>query len=343
MPAVDIIILSWDRTDETIDAIRSACSQQDAAIHVMVVDQGSRSEGLARLTEFISGMPSARLALNRSNTGVAAGRNQASSMGKADYIVALDNDAVFADPTVCARAAAYMDANPGIGALGFAVNLYGSPPDDPQPDLSSWCYGELDPQAWAGRTFPARQFCGAGHMIRRSAFEQVGGYDPRLFFMHEEADLCNRLMNAGYRIEYNAKFAVRHKVAAEHRFHWHSNRYRYHLRNHIYLMMKQQLPAFEVFSELMVMLVAGFRAGLGAGALAGFFGVIRLWPAARRQAAVNPYLARSEAGRAHLGEVAQLLPEQRPPPPWQDAPRLWQLVCRLRWETLFARDLKGPA
>ena len=343
MPSVDIIILSWDRTRDTIEAIRSACGQQGIDVRVLVVDQGSRPEGLDQLRSFLSGLAQVHLQVNRRNTGVAGGRNQASAMGCADYIVALDNDAVFADPTVCARAAACMEADPGIGAMGFAVNLFDSPHGQPVPDVSSWCYGELDPRIWASKIFPARQFCGAGHIIRRSAFEQVGRYDERLFFMHEEVDLCDRLINAGYRIEYRGDIAVRHKVAAEHRFHWQSSRYRFHLRNHIYLMMKQGRPGFEVFSELLVMLVAGWRAGLAGGALAGVLGVLGLWPAARREAAANPYLKRSEAGRAHLEKVAETLPPPRPAPPWQDAPALWQLICRLRWETLFARQLAAPA
>jgi len=343
MKAVDIIILSWDRTDDTIEAIRSACEQAGIEPRVKVVDQGTKPHDLARLKAFCDDRPAVEVRYNSENAGVAGGRNQASAMGSADYIVALDNDAVFADPDVCARAAAYMDAHPEIGALGFAVNVFDSPVDNPVPDRSSWCYGPLEPEVWTNRTFPAKQFCGAGHMIRREAFEKVGAYDETLFFMHEEIDLCDRLMNAGYKIVYNGAFAVRHKVSAEHRVHWKHHRYRYHLRNHVYLMMKQRQPAFDIFSELMVMTVAGLRAGFVRGSLDGFLGVLKLWPAARREARTNPYLARTPAARAHLQSFAALAKDQTPPPPWKDAPKLWQLVCRLRWDTLWARDLRGPA
>lgn len=341
MKSVDIIILSWDRTDDTIEAIRSACDQKMIDPHVKVVDQGTKAEDLARLKAFCDSRPEVELQCNKKNAGVAGGRNQASAMGDSDYIVALDNDAVFAEPDVCARAVAYMDAQRDIGALGYAVNVFDSPLDNPVPDKSSWSYFPLDPEVWTRKRFPAKQFCGAGHMIRREAFDKVGAYDDKLFFMHEEIDLCDRLMNAGYRIEYNGAFAVRHKVSAQHRFHWKSSRYRFHLRNHVYLMMKQRQPAFNVFSELMVMTVAGFRAGFVRSSMGGFLGVLKMWPAARREYKNNPYLQRSPEAEAHLASVAALSNQEIAPPPWRDAPKIWQLICRLRWDTLFARDLKG--
>ncbi|WP_223097870.1 glycosyltransferase family 2 protein [Vibrio sp. SCSIO 43132] len=44
-PSVDITILSWDRIDDTLDAIDSALSQQGIDLKVIVVDQGSKLTG----------------------------------------------------------------------------------------------------------------------------------------------------------------------------------------------------------------------------------------------------------------------------------------------------------
>ncbi len=43
---------------------------------------------------------------------------------------------------------------------------------------------------------------GAALAIRRSAFEQVGGFDPGYFLYYEETDLCRRLRAAGWTIDY---------------------------------------------------------------------------------------------------------------------------------------------
>lgn len=342
MIPVDIIILSWDRTGDTIAAIRSAAGQQGVVPRVAVVDQGSEPANLERLRAECAALKGVTLKCNTENSGVAGGRNQASAMGQAAYIVALDNDAEFADPYVCARAAAAMEAEPDLAALAFRINVFDSPPDAPLIDESSWGHGPLTSAEWADRPFDAKQFIGAGHMIRRRLFDEVGAYDDRLFFMHEEIDLCDRFINAGYRIAYRPDVAVRHKVSAQHRVKWKGGRFRMHLRNKIYLMMKQEGVTFDAFSELLVQTVGGARVGFLGGSLQGFFGALKLIPAAVAERRGNPYLRRTEAGAAYLARWpgAEAI-RARDPQPWADANKLWQLICRLRWETDFSRDFKA--
>ena len=334
MKPVDIIVLSWDRIDDTIEAIESACNQQGISPQVQVVDQGSKPDELQRLVEYCDTKENVFLCCNKKNAGVAGGRNQASDMGEANYIVALDNDAVFTDEWVCARAVDLMEADPSRGALAFQINLYDSPLDNPVIDESSWGYGPLTSAEWGFKVFNAKQFVGAGHMLRRDAFEKVGRYDARLFFMHEEVDLSDRLVNAGYRIEYRPDLAVRHKVSAEHRVLWKSGRYQMHLRNWIYINMKSKGVSFDTFSDLIVQTVGGLRLGFVSGSVKGFLGVLKMIPAANKERRENPYVQRTEAGAAYLSDVDVATGQKaEAPKPWADANKLWQLICRLRWET----------
>ncbi|MDO8682715.1 MAG: glycosyltransferase family 2 protein [Armatimonadota bacterium] len=43
-------------------------------------------------------------------------------------------------------------------------------------------------------------FCGAAIMVRRDAFEAIGGFDESFFFYSEDEDLCRRLANIGWRL-----------------------------------------------------------------------------------------------------------------------------------------------
>lgn len=52
--------------------------------------------------------------------------------------------------------------------------------------------------------------CGACFLIRRRAFDAVGGYDPRYFLYMEETDLFWRLSQAGHRLEWVPEAAVLH-------------------------------------------------------------------------------------------------------------------------------------
>ena len=47
-------------------------------------------------------------------------------------------------------------------------------------------------------------------MIRRKAFESLGGFDERFFLYWEDADFCFRLKGAGWSVVYNPGERVTH-------------------------------------------------------------------------------------------------------------------------------------
>ena len=51
---------------------------------------------------------------------------------------------------------------------------------------------------------------GACMMVRRTAFEAVGGMDEQFFLYWEDADLCFRLKQRGWLTTYNPSVAVTH-------------------------------------------------------------------------------------------------------------------------------------
>lgn len=51
---------------------------------------------------------------------------------------------------------------------------------------------------------------GACMLVRREAFESVGGFDPEIFLFYEDDDLCQRLRQAGWRILKTNDVNVRH-------------------------------------------------------------------------------------------------------------------------------------
>jgi GT2 family glycosyltransferase len=51
---------------------------------------------------------------------------------------------------------------------------------------------------------------GACQLIRRRALEQVGAYDPRIFYGPEDVDLCLRMWRAGWRVRYEPAAVFTH-------------------------------------------------------------------------------------------------------------------------------------
>lgn len=250
----DVIIPAFDRPEETAAAIHSALAQTGVSRHVFIVDQGSRPENLARLATEVSGRSDATLVELDRNHGVAGGRNRGTALGHGRIIFGLDNDAEFANATTLARAVAALDEDAGLAAIGCRIRLHEGDGDD----LSSWGYPcTLLPSA--GESFDAVTFVGAGHAIRRIAWD---GYDEALFFCWEELDFCLRAIERGWRVRYRGDIVVRHKVSPEQRFAWSGNRWFHFVRNRLYISRKWGASWSALLPRLGFYLVKGARNGL---------------------------------------------------------------------------------
>lgn len=264
-PRVDFIVLSWNRTEETIAAIESARAQKGVIGSVKVVDQGSEPDSLARLRAYVVGLDNVALKELGRNVGVPAGRNIATRMGDAPYVIAIDNDAEFAEEECALRAVELLESEAHLAVIAFRILNYYTRDDDD----SSWGYPS-SLWAWRDKTFFTSMFVGAGHAIRRSAFDAAGGYDDDLFFACEEVDLGLRLINAGYRIKYDAAIAVLHKVSPEGRFRWSGGRYYYSVRNRLYIHYKFGSSPWRIAQYAAARLLTAPRNGLTLDCLRAF-------------------------------------------------------------------------
>jgi GT2 family glycosyltransferase len=288
----DVVILALDRAEETAAAIRSALAQTGVSRHVFIIDQGSQPENLTHLASVVRDRTDATLVALDRNHGVAGGRNRGTALGHGRVVFSLDNDAEFADATTLARAVAALDQDSSLAAIACRIKQYARDSDD----LSSWGY-PAKLLARAGESFETVTFVGAGHAIRRAAWD---GYDESLFFCWEELDFCLRAIERGWRVRYRGDIVVRHKVSPEHRMVWSDRRWYHFVRNRLYIARKWSTPWQALSARVGFYLIKGIRNGLLVQTLSAIAAGLgsrvtprRLSPAARRYLRMNDSAHRS--------------------------------------------------
>jgi GT2 family glycosyltransferase len=229
----DVVILSWNRALLTKETIDNILCQENVRINIWIVDQGSTSENLDILHKIAAESSNIIIYEAGRNLGVPGGRNLGMSLGKAPYIVCIDNDAVFEKPNALEIIGKRFERTSNIGVIGLRYKNFFTGQDD---DLW-WVYPKAQLEMRDQEFFTTR-YIGCGHAIRRSVLEEVGGYDEKLFFYWEEVDFSNRVINYGYQIIYTPEVAFLHKVSPEARVQWKHGRFFYVTRNALYLHFK---------------------------------------------------------------------------------------------------------
>ena len=180
-PAATIVITTHNRREELRRALTSALAQT-GEIEVLVIDDGS-TDGTAEMVR--EEFPAARLHREPRSVGLIVARNRAAELAAAPVIVSLDDDAELPDPGIVAQTLLDLDA-PGIGAVAIPhVDVNRSGPGAPRaPDGDA---------VWVTSVF-----VGTAHAVRRDVFLALGGYRGDFFHQGEEADLCLRMLDAGW-------------------------------------------------------------------------------------------------------------------------------------------------
>jgi len=150
--------------------------------------------------------------------GFGANHNTVIRATSGRYVYVLNEDTTSADWALD-RMVAHLDVNPRVAALGPRL-VY---PDGRHQD-SAWRFptpwvalaGLLTlgragvKQSGGGNTRDVDWVTGAAIMLRREALDQVGLFDEQFFIYSEETDLCRRLEDAGWRVQYMPKVTVVH-------------------------------------------------------------------------------------------------------------------------------------
>lgn len=202
-----------------------ASLEQDAVAEVVVVDNGS-TDGSTALVQDLA-VPS-RLIRSPRNGGYGAGANLGARASDREFLFICNPDLV-AEPGAISCLAEALDARPDAAVAGpMLLETDGSvyPSGRTFPDLGDALGHGFVGLFWRDNPWTRRYrllgeaqhrardadwVSGAGFLVRRQAFEAVGGFDESYFMYVEDVDLCWRLRRAGWSVLYEPSARVVHE------------------------------------------------------------------------------------------------------------------------------------
>lgn len=137
------------------------------------------------------------------SVGIPAGRNAGVEHVRGELLFFLDDDTSLRDDDALAAVAAKFAADPALGAVQLRVDSR-----DGGPRLRNWT-----PRLRVGdpaRSGDVAALWEGAVAIRRSLFEQIGGWPGDFRFVHEGVDLAWRVLDAGFRVHYAGDVVALH-------------------------------------------------------------------------------------------------------------------------------------
>lgn len=226
MTDVSAVVVNYNTRDHLLECVRSLRSEGVGEVVVADNDSADGSvEALRAADAHVVVVPTG------ANLGFGTAANRGAAVAAGDYLLVMNPDAVV-EPGAVKALAATLDADGHVAVVGPRV-------DDPEGRLYPSVRRFPDLLVAAGHAFlgflaPRNRFSRAYKMldwdhstpgdvdwvsgtcmlVRRSAFDAVGGFDEDYFMYVEDVDLCWRLRAAGWRVAYEPSARVVHTVGA---------------------------------------------------------------------------------------------------------------------------------
>jgi GT2 family glycosyltransferase len=219
-PRVAVIILHWNRPNDTLACLRSLALSDYPQLHVILVDNGSAADALTRVRAEAAGIT---IIENGINLGFAGGNNvgiKRALTERADYVLLLNDDTEVA-PDLVRRLVETAEADPAVGIVGPTIYYF-------EPGDTVWSAGGMvDPSGvpyhlgvdqavdQVERARDVDYVTGCAILVKREVIEKVGPLDERFFAYFEETEWCARSRGAGYRVCHEPNARMWHKIGPD--------------------------------------------------------------------------------------------------------------------------------
>lgn len=215
---LSVVILNYNVRyflEQCIRSVQKATENWEAEI--IVIDNASKDDSRQMVDELF---PEVIWIQNQENVGFSKANNQAVARAKGEYICILNPDTAVSGDTF-RQAIEYAENVPNLGALGVYLMdgtgnfLPESKRNLPTPKVSllkltgftKKYYASQLPETEKGKV---EVLAGAFMLLKRSVYNQVGGFDEDYFMYGEDIDLSYKISKAGYENHYLGTTTVLH-------------------------------------------------------------------------------------------------------------------------------------
>lgn len=189
-PLVSIIIVNYNGKKYLKNCFDSICKINYPNFEVIFVDNGSGDESLTFVKTYY---PEVKILELKENLGLAIASNKGAEISKGKYLFFLNNDTIV-DSNILRELVKVTESDPKIGACACNVFTY-----DSKHEIGSGL--SCDRFGYPCGNLGAVFYPDAAIFVRKSVFQEIEGFDPKLFLYGEDRDLCWRIWLQGYRIE----------------------------------------------------------------------------------------------------------------------------------------------
>ena len=220
-PLVSIITINYNQAEVTTELLDSIRRVSYDNVEVIVVDNASKEDPGAFLTD---AYPEITYIRSEENLGFSGGNNLGIDASSGDYLLFINNDAELTEGTIEKLLELFVEI-PDLGIVSPLLCYYNEAPGQ-NADIIQYAgtthvhpftarnktIGELETNTGQyHQAVPSAYAHGAAMMVPRQVVEQVGKM-PELFFLYyEELDWSERIRRAGYKVYIEPRAKVYHK------------------------------------------------------------------------------------------------------------------------------------
>lgn len=236
MSKVAIITVNYNGKKDTLELLKSLRSLKgrELELKTILVDNAS-SDG--SVTTIHKQFPEVDIIQAGNNLGFSGGYNKGieyAQIWEADYFLLINNDCLIKDANLAEELIKTLKSNSNIGLVSpkifFAPGFEFHKDQYSQSEIGNiiWYAGGKFDWSFVGnkhrgidevdhgqydQVIESGIFSGACVLIKKEVLEEIDGLDEKYFLYFEDSDFAKQASEAGWKIYYNGKVSIYHKVS----------------------------------------------------------------------------------------------------------------------------------